>query len=126
MFRFTVPAVLTLAACGGGSYCERSAELASDCEGAEEISDEDVATCEEQLADCNGDDEELLEESLDCMEENDINFCDTTGGTETNMTEAMDDMMAALACFTPLVNLSEECQSGMGMTMTMTMTPESR
>ena len=75
-----------------GSPCE-------DC--GDEVTDEDVDQCKEDLDDCDHDDEKALEEYADCAED--------LGDGECVSSVTTDQLEEALACFATLSNVSEDC-----------------
>lgn len=107
-------APLALVACGGGNYCKRTASIAEDC--GQTIADEDLDTCEEAISGCNGDDKKLLDESLDCTIDLGLFDCNDEEPTSTTGTSTgFEDLAAIMACYSPLVSLSAECQESMSV-----------
>ena len=100
-FRSFVPALVLafgLSACSG-SVCKKWEKEFDDCE------DDDLSVdeCEEQLADCDGDDEDLIDDFFQCWKDAGFLECDAEIGTE--------DLEKLIECGEPLDGLSEECKS---------------
>ena len=120
--------VLVLGGCGR-DYCERLSDEVSGCDG-EEPSLQDLEECHQALEDCNGDDQELLEDSLDCQIDAGLYACEDDDAaqapaTRPTTTTDFDDFSEALQCFIPLAGVSPECAQSVGVAFTMTTgTPE--
>jgi hypothetical protein len=118
--------VLVLGGCGG-SYCDKVAKTASECNGTEPA-EADIEACEELIEPCNGDDQKLLEESYDCSVDAGLFECeDTAETTPTGSTtgDFTEDINALLACYLPLAGLSPECTAAMNMGFTTNYTTSS-
>jgi hypothetical protein len=118
--------VLALGLVGcGKSYCERSAALAEDCaEDGTEISDAELADCEQSLEACDSQEQKLLNDFLDCVEDVGFYECDDeedaqeapATSTDTGSTsEDLLDFLAVFACAAPLEDgLSPACAEAFG------------
>jgi hypothetical protein len=92
-----------LSACSG-NVCKKWQKEFDDCDS----DDFSVDECEDQLAECDSDDEDLIDDFFKCMDDAGFFECDADLGTA--------DFEAILACSEPLSALSEECQSSFGGT----------
>ena len=110
----------------GRDYCERLEDEVSSCDGAEP-SLQDLEGCRQALEECNGDDQELLEDSLDCQIDAGLYACEDeadrapTTGTPPTTT---DDFSELFQCFIPLAGISPECAASVGVGFTATGTPD--
>ena len=100
-------AAFALSACGG-NVCKKWKNEFEACED----DDFSVDECEEQLADCDGDDEDLIDDFFQCMKDEGFFECDAELDTA--------DFEAILACSEGLADLSEECTSSFGGTAPQT------
>lgn len=107
-FVFAPCALWVVAACGGGSLCQKYADELEACDDG----DFSVEECEEQIASCDGKDQKLLDDFYECAMDEGLFECDAEP-TATNMTDALEMMADMFACVEPLEDLSEECQGGM-------------
>jgi hypothetical protein len=104
-----------LAACGGADYCEESRKWAEEC-GAT-VSDEDVASCQEELEPCDGSDQKALVKATECLQ--DIGMFSLCGDDDQMTTPTSTEDLAALAikaleCNGHLADVSQECLAASG------------
>jgi hypothetical protein len=85
--------------CGGGSLCERQADFSEDCGIA--VADAEVEECEELLADCDGKDQKILGDYMECLEDVGLITC------EPEIEEPDEDEI--LACVGEISGLSGPC-----------------
>lgn len=97
--------LILLTACAK-DLCDREAKAAEEC--GVEVSDADIDQCKEMIEPCSKKDKKMLDDYMDCLEDEGLLACatdDTTGGT--------DDFDALMSCAMPLIGLSSECLEGM-------------
>jgi len=101
-----------LTACGG-SVCKKWQNEFEDCDD----DDFSVEECEAQLADCDSDDEKLIDDFFKCMDDEGFFECEADFDTA--------DFAALIECTEGLEDLSEACKGSFNQTGTPTpVTPE--
>ena len=85
--------------CGGGSFCERQVDFAEEC--GQTVGDAEVEECETLLEDCNGKDQKILSDYIDCLEDEGVLTCEPE--------DEVDDDDAFLACVGEISGLSTAC-----------------
>jgi hypothetical protein len=103
--------LVALAACGGKSYCEKSAEWFA-CGEEVEFTDEELADCEEALEPCSDEDQQNLIDATECLLGL-FGFCDSTEtSTDTPTTGELEDLAAdAAECQAFSAAVSAECNA---------------
>ncbi|RKG53429.1 hypothetical protein D7X30_31160 [Corallococcus sp. AB011P] len=122
LFGLAAMASLTLTACGGGDYCDRTEDLAKDLASKfeecgfdsnstpEEPTEAETKACKDGLESCNDSDKDKLDAALDCVDS--LKSC-----SDKSQSEQAAFSLAFLSCYSKATGVSASCSAGVGISI---------